>query len=289
MDVIKFSNKERVLKVPESLRQGNASIKLVSEIHNEIMTNSAEKNVLDVSDTNFITPVLIPTIAAMPKLISRKKKVVIRYNKTNKKMNHILESQGIFAHYNNIQDQKFNRNIIPFTQITNDSNIIPILDKIFELAPVKMRDDAKAVLNSILYEIFINATEHGKNTDGAFCCGKWETDQKQLIFSVYDLGIGIRKTVNNYLHKDISNKDAMDWAFKDGNSTSNSEYPRGLGFSRLERFINLNKGKIIICSGDGIYTIKNNGRSYEKLENEFIGTLIIINIRADKEHIYTLE
>lgn len=203
-------------------------------------------------------------------------------------MKKLLESQGVFKYYSSNASEIHEKDVIEFICIKDENEAIPILNKIFELAPINMKPDAEAILSSSLYEIFANSFNHGKNNSGTFCAGKWEKRKKQLIFSVYDHGIGIPKNVNTYLKKELSTKETIDWAFTKGNSTSMSDYPRGLGFSRLEDFVNANDGKITICSGDGIYIIEKNRRKFEKIENEILGTLFIMNIRADDEHIYVL-
>ncbi len=286
---MKLFNNETIIKIPPNLRQGKAALKTIAKVHSDIINSDYSKIKIDITETQFINPVLIPTIAALPRLTRNNKKVSIIYSNKNDKMLKQLKSQGILSHYNISQDKKETKNIIPFTKIEDDNTIIPVLNKIFELAPINLRADAHDVLFSYLYEMFINATTHGKSEAGAFCCGKWETEQNQLVFSVYDLGIGIKNSVNNFLKHEYSTKETMDWAFTEGYSTKETEYPRGVGFSRLESFINLNKGKITICSSDGIFTIKDNTREYEEMKHEFIGTLIIINIRADNEHIYVVE
>lgn len=63
---------------------------------------------------------------------------------------------------------------------------------------------------------------------------------------------------------------------------------RGLGLSRLEKFIMLNDGIMSLYTDDVCYSIANGKKKIGVLEIPIQGTLIIISIKADPNHIYLM-
>ena len=195
-------------------------------------------------------------------------------------------------------DSQYDLNISQL--LINKARIIKSQDDIFKLvteitkeAPVKMNDKLTAIFTSRIGEMYINSIEHAQTE---YIIGsKYYKYQKNLYcFSCYDTGIGIPQNVISYFfntHKTIiSQKQALEWAFRSGNSTANkfNTVPRGLGMQLLKNFARLNGGAIRIWSNNILYMYKNGSEEYFELKNEFIGTLFEMDIVADNERAYSI-
>lgn len=169
----------------------------------------------------------------------------------------------------------------------DDSKIINYIDTILNLAPIQLTDSAKELLFKNIYEIFNNSVEHSDAQKGVYSCGHWMPKKKELVFSVYDTGIGIPALVKSKISTEFTSSQAIDWALTKGNSTKQLKngIPRGIGLSDLKDFIKLNKGSFSIISND-IYYSYDQTDIYQTLGNPIIGTMLSFIIRNDEDHIY---
>ncbi len=104
------------------------------------------------------------------------------------------------------------------------------------------------------------------------------------------MGIGIPQSIRNHVNYDMSDRECIEWAFTEGKSTIEDKFvKRGLGLSRLEKFIELNKGSMSLYTEDICCIINEEGRVFHELSYPIKGTLIIVNIIADTEHIYIVK
>ncbi|MBS5143742.1 MAG: ATP-binding protein [Firmicutes bacterium] len=171
----------------------------------------------------------------------------------------------------------------------DDDNIIDYIGNILDLAPIKLTEQCHELLFKNIYEVFNNASDHSRSCQGVYACGHWMPTKKQLVFSVYDTGIGIPSLVKEEINENMSSHDAINWALQRGNSTKQLIHgiPRGLGLSDLYDFIRLNDGALNIFTNDIYFEYKKGNTSYELLSFPIIGTFIGITIKADYNHIYT--
>jgi len=119
---------------------------------------------------------------------------------------------------------------------------------------------------------------HSKSEEGIICHGYYK-NKKTFTFSIYDLGIGIPQAVRNYKNEELDSEEALKWALKKGNTTQDTDYPRGMGFTIVEEFRKEFKGKITIITEDILYTVKENGKEkISKLGKKIKGTLFTLKI-----------
>lgn len=277
------------IKLEKSYRFSYDAFDKIVQVQNQIFSCNNKEIVVNIIDTTYITPAFIVLIATFPGLRGHlDKKVVLRYDKKNKRMVNTLKKQGVFQYYQ-MSGYKTDSSTIPLCKITSLPQSQKLVKRILDVAPVKLSDKAKDTIFSKLYEVFINAETHGKNDIGTFCHGTFNAHNKKFVFSIYDFGIGIQASVNNYLKQNLTTLKAMKWALMEGNSTLVSDYPRGAGFTLLERFAKLNNGEIWICSDDVICCMKMGKRNYYHLKYRIEGTLFIMNIQTDNEYTYIMK
>ena len=178
-----------------------------------------------------------------------------------------------------------------FRKIESEEDVIDLSLEIINDFPLNMNELLQERLISRVGEMYNNAFEHSeaKNIMGGKHF-KPVNGQKYYCFSCYDTGIGITNKVKKFLKKaDLSDEDSLKWALKVGNTTSIG-LSRGLGLSWLLKFAEANNGKIRICTGNLLYTYSNNtGEKFEKLKNQFYGTLFEMDVLQDQRNMYILE
>lgn len=141
-----------------------------------------------------------------------------------------------------------------------------------------------------IFEIYENARTHGK-CDYIHTCGQFfpRKNDKPLHFTIVDKGVNIKENVSNYLNKDVSAPDAIEWAMVKGNTTKTGVTSGGLGLSVIFEFIKLNKGKIQIISSDGFYEFKNGNIVKNKLNSTFEGTIVNFKFNLNDSNHYVLK
>lgn len=88
----------------------------------------------------------------------------------------------------------------------------------------------------------------------------------------------------------MNSKECVEWAFKEETTTlDETVIERGLGLNRLEKFVILNNGIMSLYTDDVCYTIEDGKKKIGELDKSIKGTMIIISIKADKEHIYIVD
>lgn len=148
---------------------------------------------------------------------------------------------------------------------------------------------AKRFKQSLL-EVFLNAAIHSESDSGVFVCGQFYPKKQRIDFTILDAGVGIPAKVNNYLRiGNLDSCEAIKWALTEGNTTKAGDQPGGLGLKLIQDFIQINKGKLQIVSKFGYYEYSINGESYRKLNYEFPGTCINIEINTNDSSSYCLE
>lgn len=285
---------DHTILAPNELRKGLSGIKVFCNIFNAIRCGNHKSILIDFQATTFIHPHYAVLIAAIS-YIAKKYNVqsTIRFTTANDKFLNFIRNTGIFANVkglpsNGTIDSKKNK--IPFIVLHNENEGLAISEKIINSFPIDFSDNLKTELVSKIFEIISNAFTHSKCNE-VFCCGCLD-DKKNLHFSIYDMGIGIPKNVNKYLHKQLSDEAAIRWAWEKGNSTLNGfvDYPRGAGLDLLKDFSHKNNGDIFMISGGAFCKIKVKESTpcdiFQKYENDFLGTFFSMTIKNDNIHRY---
>lgn len=141
-----------------------------------------------------------------------------------------------------------------------------------------------------LFEIFLNASIHSDSKSGIFVCGQFYPQKHRMDFTIADAGIGIRENVRKYTGiEKLNSCKAIEWAMTEGNTTKTGRQPGGLGLKLIKEFIQMNKGKIQIVSRYGYFEFHANGESIQKMNNDFPGTCINIEINTEDRSSYCLK
>lgn len=285
-------NKIFEVEIDYDINPNPTDISKLIKIQNEFLQGDYKKLVLKFTKSEFINAAVAVIIGTLCVYAKTKDKIV-KFKFENKDNNLILKFMkqvGIYEYFVKKDIKYSTRNAIIFDRISNEDMMESYTDKIMELAPIEIMGDGKDILSSYFYEVYQNSLYHANSPIDVFSCGYWMDKKKQLIFSIYDMGIGIPNNVRNHVSEIMSSKECIEWALTEGKSTIEDEFvKRGLGLSRLEEFIKLNNGTISIYTDDICCIIKNKGRNYIDLDVPIIGTLIIINIIADSDHIYIID
>lgn len=142
-----------------------------------------------------------------------------------------------------------------------------------------------------LLEIFQNSAIHSDSASGIFICGQFFPTKQRFDITIADAGIGIRENVRRYLGDEkISSRDAIRWALTEGNTTrQDGNQPGGLGLKLIKEFIRFNHGKIQIISRFGFYQYSTSGELLSKMDEDFPGTSVNIEINTGDTSSYCLK
>jgi hypothetical protein len=157
---------------------------------------------------------------------------------------------------------------------------------------LKISNELKSAIISKIFEIFMNAYGHGVQDNSlglsVISCGQHYLKDKKLSLTVLDFGAGIIDSVKGHLKIKLSDKEAMEWALEQGNSTrtdSINNIPRGLGFGILKDFVKINKGSIKIYSNTCSAHLDSNGNYIvNEMIESFKGTMVTVTINCDDRY-----
>lgn len=139
-----------------------------------------------------------------------------------------------------------------------------------------------------VFEIFNNAVIHSQTKMGIFSCGQFFPKKSRLVFTVADLGIGIRRNIRQNAGTDMRADEAIAWATEGRNTTKKGRIPGGLGLKLLREFITLNKGVLRIVSDAGYWELSRGATQTSLLTHAFPGTVINIEIKTSDKQSYAL-
>lgn len=269
-----FGNDTEIINLCNKYYEKKEDIVSMFAIQEKILKSNKKQIRINATNCEYISPTCMIILSSV-KLISKDQnkdiKIVItqKSNFTNK-----LKEYGF------IQVTKTNKNNIPLNVIYKEDQISDVILKLIELSPLNTLDiDKKVSLQSRLYEIPNNSLTHSKSLNGVLYSGYYKKDG--FYFSIYDIGIGIPNSVRSFLNiPSLSSKEALKWALEEGNSTKQTDYPRGVGFTLLEEFRKNVKGKILIITDDVYYEAKKSYLNYTNLPKKVKGTLFTFKIEV---------
>ncbi|MDA3884245.1 MAG: ATP-binding protein [Candidatus Delongbacteria bacterium] len=150
-----------------------------------------------------------------------------------------------------------------------------------------MTKGLKKRITEYIYELFVNAKDHS-GTKFIYTCGQFYPGKNRIEFTIADTGKGFKQVVNDALLTNFTSIQAIKWALQDRNTTK-KDISGGIGLAILIEFIKLNKGKLQIISGNGLYQYDEEGVHISKFPHNFPGSLINVSICTDDNTSYALK
>lgn len=282
---------KKIIQMQKYFPESYKTFIYLSNLQNEIKESLEDTIILDFRETKYIHAMFTSFIGALCIWAECYGKHIVYRMKTGTRLYKYIIDSGLYDYVNSREYSSNNQNSIPFRTIQmDDESIIEYTNSILAHTPVQLTPTADEALFKNIYELFNNALVHSEAQNGIYGCGHWLPKKKELVFSVYDTGIGIPTSIQKKLNTNISSKEAIEWAFLPINSTMQliDNIPRGVGLSSFLKFIRLNNGFLSIVSNDICY-IYNNSEKYHYLDHPIEGTIVSFIIRSDSEHIYDIK
>lgn len=255
---------------------------ILSELYNQLLLISAEEIYLDFSKVDFIASNQFAILGCiLDSYRTQFPNTTIYFSSLKNKIRKTIQKNGFHIHlgFEKLPDT-FNTTI-PYT-IFNINQINEfekyILIRIFERQDIpKMSELVKSKIIDNILEIFNNVKEHTQSNK-VYTCGQYFPKSSFLYFTIVDSGETIPYNVNTYCNNMnivLPNR-PLEWAITPGNTTRQVNTPGGLGLSLLRDFIELNKGKLYIVSGDETYEQNGKFNRYMNMEYSFPGTIVTV-------------
>lgn len=151
----------------------------------------------------------------------------------------------------------------------------------------EMDDNVKKVLSSCVQGLFGNAQIHG-NCNKVYTCGQYYHKKQKMDFTIVNLGRTIPENVKSYMQDYARNVPpyCIQWAVDPGNSTKRNR-SGGIGLSLMKDFIDYNKEKYQIISGNEFWELNKQKITSRNFKYVFPGTIINIEIHQNDKCNYS--
>jgi hypothetical protein len=204
----------------------------------------------------------------------------------------IMRKNGFLTQFRYLPLEDSNRTTIPFKRLqrSDEGLFEDYLQRHLKGKGIpQMTEGLGKVFKQKLFEVFQNAVIHSESELGIFVCGQFFPQKQKLDLTIADAGIGIRDNVRRYFNDPkIASVPAIRWALQEGHTTKKGKQPGGLGLKFLHDFARLNKGRIHIVSRFGFYEFNAGQESFAKLENDFPGTTVTLEVNTADTSAYCL-
>ena len=275
----------------QTVAYSNSLIKLCAEA-----VASEDEVLFDLSKTEFIAPFGIVLLAGtISERLAQGRKS--KYRRPNKDATRKFLSGIGFNDFFRISGDA-HRIQSPKVQLRRlyqiDYLLIDQVLGVFE-SSIRMSKGVRSSLRLALNELMTNAFDHSESERGCYVCAQTYPQKKKIRLCITDFGIGIRKALKKspeYKHLE-SDEESILLAVQEG-ITSREKTTAGYGLSHINRFMNVNDGKMHILSGKGkIMWDYSSSRKYrgkkQTMHFPFIGTIINLLINADREGLYFMQ
>ena len=262
------------------------TIEDILKIYEEyLMLDSTQKVVFDFGSARFIYSNFTALLGAL--IDSCESYEIIEPRK--EKVKTVLSKNDFFPTYTNLPKlNDASQSVIEYEKFAlgdlDSQNIFfdrLIADNLLKKKGVtNLSEKVLKIVSQNIIELFDNAREHSKSTEGIYIAGQFFPQKHKFDFTIVDMGVGIVENVNLFLDKKLESGEAIFWAMQKQNSTRVGE-PGGLGLALLKELILKSNGKIEVISNDGYYYIKDQKEAYDNLETSFEGTIINIEFNID--------
>lgn len=151
----------------------------------------------------------------------------------------------------------------------------------------KMTKRVSDDIRDSLLEIFKNVADHTESSK-VYTCGQFFPKSNMLFFTIVDAGNSIPYNVKKYHEikgKTLPEK-CLAWAVESGNTTLDTDTPRGIGLSLIRDFVKLNEGSFFIVSGNETYEIQRDRDRYIQLSAQFPGTIVTTGFNLNDRSSY---
>lgn len=270
----------------------NALFKLCHNARN----SKADAFLFDLSKTEFITPFGIVLLAGtILECLGPKKRG--QYRRPNKFSTRKFLSGIGFNDFIKVPDEN---QVIesPNVQLKRlDSIDYFLTDKILDVFEynIHMSEGVKGSLKLALNELMTNAFDHSESQRGCYVCVQSYKKAKKIRLCIADFGIGILASLRKAEQfKELdSHHESIMLAIKEQVTSRIGKFA-GYGLTHINRFIEVNEGKMHILSGNGKvlwdYTrLKKIKGEKQTMHFPFQGSIINLLINADEEGLYFLE
>lgn len=222
-------------------------------------------------------------------MVANKNRVFL--NNMGKDVEKVLYRSHFFQRKDLLPSDDEEDNSLPAEYFDNNDNLgfwryvgkmVEMIDQP-KMTPALTKEFTRSIM-----EIFENAKEHAKSRMGVYACAHYFSDAKKFKFTISDAGIGFRENVNAYNDFGYSDAEAIFWAMQESNTTKRGDSPGGLGLKFIKEFVNLNKGRLTIVSGDGVYDFLNEQEHQETIEYSLPGASVNLEIDTSDTNSYCL-
>ena len=136
--------------------------------------------------------------------------------------------------------------------------------------------DLSAVGNS-LTEAYFNVFDHADAKGNAFSMLMFDEETCVLRVAVCDFGIGVAKTVKDFINEDIPDKDAIDKAMQDNFTIESTSHNKGFGLRNI-RDCCTEKDSLWILSNTGALVFSDGNVRKMDMDFHFGGSLIFYSV-----------
>lgn len=280
------------IEININIDNGIKSNELLANLSGIVDDKQVEEIILDFTKVNFIAANQLSVIAAIVEEIWAKKNAHIVVRNVSPKVRDVMQKNGFGVHLGLERKKDKYNTVIPYVNFSIDESLEfekYLLINIFQRNDIPLMSDAarNTIIDNFL-EIFNNVKEHA-DSERIYACGQFFPTSGMLYFTIVDIGKTINENVEKFLKStstEIEEQYYIEWALKEGNSTRINNAPGGLGLSMINRFIALNKGNLMVMSGNEIYEYSKNKSRFLNSVHYFKGTMVTIGINMTDSFAY---
>lgn len=287
---------ELVYKFPSALNTSINAHRILGEFAEFLKHADCERLVLDMSDVTFIASNQFAVLGCLlESYLDAHPDSRISLSDLQSPIIEMVRKNGFYSHLEGIdQLPDKHHTVIPYKVF----NVFDIQEyELYLTLTLFGRDDLPAMsdqyrymIQDYLLEVFKNVVDHTSSTN-VYTCGQFFPKKKLLHFTVVDSGETIPYNVNRYF--DSMGRESPDnilqWALQEGTTTRADKAPRGVGLYLISDFIQKNRGKLYIVSGNESYVLSSGGENYYYLEQPFPGTIVTLVFNLNDKTRYGLD
>ena len=284
----------QTIKIPHDINTEYQSYLLLNQLYAQLLSIQAEEIYLDFSNVKFIASNQFAILGCiLDKYNVYNPEATIYFYHLGKSIKKTIKKNG-FNKYLGLEKIPDTYNTtIPYTifsidQISEFEKYI--LLRIFDRKNIpKMSEKVKSNIIDNILEIFNNVKEH-THSDKIYTCGQYFPKKSLLYFTIVDSGETIPYNVSTYCTNlnIVAPSKTLEWAITPGNTTRATGTPGGLGLSLLRSFIELNKGKLYLVSGNEIYEKNGMDEKHMYMKYSFPGTIVTVAFNLSDESKYRM-